>query len=53
MEGFGVATAAAAAGVPFAELRTISNSIGRRDRSAWRIGSALAALTNAAALIHV
>jgi futalosine hydrolase len=53
MEGFGVATAAAAAGVPFGELRTISNSIGPRDRSAWRIGPALAALTNAAALIHL
>jgi futalosine hydrolase len=53
MEGFGVATAAAAAGVPFAEFRTISNSIGPRDRSGWRIGAALAALTNAAALIHI
>lgn len=53
MEGFGVAAAAVAAGVPFAELRTISNSIGPRDRSAWRIGAALAALTNAAALIHI
>jgi futalosine hydrolase len=47
MEGFGVATAAAAAGIPFAELRTISNAIGPRDRSAWRIGDALAALTAA------
>ena len=34
MEGFGVATAAALAGVPFAELRTISNAIGPRDRGA-------------------
>jgi futalosine hydrolase len=53
MEGFGVATAASAAGVPFAELRTVSNVIGPRDRSAWRIGPALAALTNAAALIKL
>ncbi len=45
MEGFGVATAAAGAGVPFAELRTISNRIGPRERSAWRIPAALAALT--------
>jgi futalosine hydrolase len=47
MEGFGVASAAAGAGVPFAELRAISNTVGPRDRSAWRIGDALAALTEA------
>lgn len=47
MEGFGAATAAAQAGLPFAEVRTISNEIGPRDRSAWRIGAALAALTEA------
>ena len=34
MEGFGVATAAAQAGVPFAELRTVSNPVGPRDRAA-------------------
>jgi futalosine hydrolase len=48
MEGFGVACAAAAAGVPFAELRTVSNVIGPRDRSAWRLADAFAALTAAA-----
>jgi futalosine hydrolase len=48
MEGFGVATAAAAAGVPFAELRTISNPVGPRDRTAWRLPEAFAALTAAA-----
>jgi futalosine hydrolase len=48
MEGFGVATAAAAAGVPFIELRTIANPIGPRDRAAWRLPDALAALTAAA-----
>ncbi|GAB3964654.1 hypothetical protein GCM10027615_07790 [Plantactinospora veratri] len=47
MEGYGVASAAVAAGLPFAELRTISNPIGPRDRSAWRIGDAFAALTAA------
>ena len=52
MEGYGVAIAAAAAGVPFAELRTISNPIGPRDRGSWRVAAALAALTNAAALIR-
>jgi len=45
MEGYGVATAAADAGVPFAEVRTISNLVGPRDREAWRIGAALEALT--------
>jgi futalosine hydrolase len=48
MEGYGVGCAAVAAGVPFAELRTVSNTIGPRDRDAWRIGDALAALTRAA-----
>jgi futalosine hydrolase len=45
MEGFGVATAAAGAGLPFAELRTISNPVGPRDRGAWRVADALAALS--------
>jgi futalosine hydrolase len=53
MEGYGVAIAATAAGYPFAELRTISNPIGPRDRAAWHIAEALAALTNAAALIRL
>jgi futalosine hydrolase len=46
MEGFGVATAAAGAGVPFAEVRAISNPVGPRDRAAWRIPAALVALTD-------
>ncbi|HEY0700728.1 MAG TPA: futalosine hydrolase [Micromonospora sp.] len=48
MEGYGVATAAAQVGLPFAELRAISNPIGPRDRAAWRIADAFAALTTAA-----
>ncbi|WBB65326.1 futalosine hydrolase [Micromonospora sp. WMMD812] len=48
MEGYGVAVAAAQAGLPFAELRTISNPIGPRDRNSWRMREALAALTEAA-----
>jgi futalosine hydrolase len=48
MEGYGVASAAAGAGVPFAELRTISNPIGPRDRAAWRLADAFAALRAAA-----
>ena len=47
MEGFGVAEAAAAHGVPVLEIRTVSNAVGPRDRAAWRIGDALAALTAA------
>ncbi|WP_030595718.1 futalosine hydrolase [Streptomyces fulvoviolaceus] len=47
MEGFGVAEAAAAHGVPVLELRAVSNPVGPRDRTAWRIGDALAALTEA------
>ncbi|MFD5627958.1 futalosine hydrolase [Streptomyces sp. NPDC127072] len=47
MEGFGVAEAAAAHGVPVLELRAVSNPVGPRDRAAWRIGEALTALTEA------
>lgn len=47
MEGFGVAEAAAAHGVPVLEIRAVSNPVGPRDRAAWRIGDALAALTAA------
>ncbi|GGW53140.1 futalosine hydrolase [Streptomyces xantholiticus] len=47
MEGFGVAEAAAAHGVPVVEIRAVSNAVGPRDRAAWRIGDALAALGDA------
>ncbi|MET7872849.1 futalosine hydrolase [Streptomyces cyaneofuscatus] len=47
MEGFGVAEAAERTGVPVLELRAVSNTVGPRDRAAWRIGDALAALTEA------
>ncbi|MEX1655394.1 futalosine hydrolase [Streptomyces pseudovenezuelae] len=45
MEGFGVAEAAGVHGVPVLEIRAVSNPVGPRDRAAWRIGDALAALT--------
>ena len=45
MEGFGVAEAAALHHVPVLEIRAVSNPVGPRDRDAWRIGDALAALT--------
>ncbi|WP_406112563.1 futalosine hydrolase [Kitasatospora purpeofusca] len=51
MEGFGVAEAAARHGVPAFELRTVSNPVGPRDRSAWRIGEALGALERAFAAL--
>ncbi|MFF8845786.1 futalosine hydrolase [Streptomyces sp. NPDC015127] len=47
MEGFGVAEAAAAHGVPVVEIRAVSNAVGPRDRDAWRIGEALGALRQA------
>ncbi|MFM9368248.1 futalosine hydrolase [Streptomyces sp. Da 82-17] len=47
MEGFGVAEAAAAHGLPVFEVRAVSNPVGPRDRAAWRIGDALSALTDA------
>ncbi|MHB9860864.1 futalosine hydrolase [Streptomyces sp. YIM S03343] len=47
MEGFGIAEAATAHGVPVLEIRAVSNPVGPRDRAAWRIGDALAALTDA------
>ncbi|MFF3322140.1 futalosine hydrolase [Streptomyces sp. NPDC002889] len=47
MEGFGVAEAAAAHGVPVVEIRAVSNAVGPRDRAAWRIGEALDALRHA------
>ncbi|MBU2667625.1 futalosine hydrolase [Actinoplanes bogorensis] len=49
MEGFGVAVAAA--GLPFAELRSISNPVGPRDRAAWRLKEAFAALSTASAAV--
>lgn len=47
MEGVGVYLAASRAGVPFAEVRTISNRVGPRDTEQWQIGSALKSLTAA------
>jgi futalosine hydrolase len=44
-----VACAAGLAGVPFAELRAVSNPVGPRDRAAWRLREAFSALAEAAA----
>lgn len=51
MEGYGVALAAQAAGVPVVELRAISNLVGPRDRAAWRIKEALGLLETASAIL--
>lgn len=51
MEGAGVAAAAARYGVPFGELRAISNLVGTRDRDAWRIPLALESLGTAVASV--
>jgi futalosine hydrolase len=51
MEGYGVAWAAKAAGVPWVEIRAISNLIGRRDRSTWNIPAAFATLRAAFAAL--
>jgi futalosine hydrolase len=48
MEGYGVAAAAQLADLPFAEVRAVSNLVGARDRGAWRLDLAFAALTAAA-----
>ncbi|MEV4048790.1 futalosine hydrolase, partial [Streptomyces sp. NPDC049744] len=47
LERFADPHPAAAHGVPVLELRAVSNPVGPRDRAAWRIGEALAALTDA------
>ncbi|WJH32968.1 futalosine hydrolase [Paenibacillus sp. CC-CFT747] len=52
MEGYGVAVAAALRGVPVLEIRAVSNAVGPRDRSAWRMKEALAALEQAFAVLR-
>lgn len=52
MEGFGVATAALDFSLPIVELRAVSNAIGPRDKSAWRIKEALGALEQASSALR-
>lgn len=52
MEGYGVAVAAADAGLPVLELRAVSNPVGPRDRAAWRIGEALGRLEAACSILR-
>ncbi|MHB8075737.1 futalosine hydrolase [Desulfosporosinus fructosivorans] len=51
MEGFGVGFAALDRGLPVLELRAISNMVGPRDRSTWRIKDALDVLEVASSVL--
>ncbi|OIJ21326.1 futalosine hydrolase [Anaerobacillus alkalidiazotrophicus] len=51
MEGFGVASAAKEFHIPCLEIRTISNPVGPRDRSAWKIKEALEALEKVSSIL--
>jgi futalosine hydrolase len=51
MEGAGVAAAGTLHGVPFGEIRAVSNRVGPRDRAAWQIPLALEALGRAVAAV--
>lgn len=51
MEGYGVATSARNCGLPILEIRAISNAVGPRDRSAWRIKEALDVLESASSVL--
>lgn len=51
MEGYGVGFAALDRGLPVLEIRAISNMVGPRDRSTWRIKEALDVLEAASAVL--
>lgn len=51
MEGFPLALAALRAGIPFAELRSVSNIVGDRRPEAWNVPASLAALSRAVGLL--
>ncbi len=51
MEGYGVGLAAIDRGLPVLEIRAISNMVGPRDRSAWRINEALDVLEAASTVL--
>jgi futalosine hydrolase len=48
MEGAAFMHACLVAGVPFAQVRSVSNVVERRNREAWRIGPAVQALNDTA-----
>lgn len=51
MEGYGVGFAALDRGVPMLEIRAVSNLVGPRERSAWRIEEALNVLEAASSVL--
>lgn len=51
MEGYGVAYTAKIYGIPVLEIRTISNQVGLRDLSKWRINEALALIEKVYAVL--
>ena len=51
MEGFSLGLAAAMAGLPFLELRAVSNQVGRRPPGDWDLPGALCALARAVAAL--
>jgi futalosine hydrolase len=51
MEGFAAAYAAALRGLPFLEVRTISNLVGSRESGDWNLKGALRSLHDAAATL--
>lgn len=51
MEGFGVAAAGLTKKIPVLEVRAISNVVGQRDKTKWRIDEALESLTKASKAI--
>jgi len=53
MEGFALAYGCAVAGVPFVELRAVSNAVGARPPLSWDLPGALAALGQATARLFV
>ena len=48
MEGAAFMYACSIAAVPYAQVRAVSNLVERRNRAAWQIGPAVAALSAAA-----
>jgi futalosine hydrolase len=52
MEGFGVAAVAHQRGLPILEIRAISNTVGPRNRAAWRIDDALDSLAAASSVLR-
>lgn len=51
MEGAAFMYACLTAGVPFAQVRAVSNRVERRNRANWKMGDALSALTTTVAAI--